>query len=108
MGDTGSRATSEGIGEAVGVVGVGGGDPVESGVTVRRSVSQAGGEERRADATIAKRRVDEEVVHDQDAIGKKRVQAGVKAGEALKPAIRVGHELDPESRIPLEDIEQAL
>ena len=37
-----------------------------------------------------------------------RVETGVEAGEALKPATLVGRELDPEPRIPLEEVEQAL
>jgi hypothetical protein len=57
---------------------------------------------------IAKGRVDEEVVHDQDAIGNQRVETRIQAGEALKPAVRVGHELHPEAAIPLEEIEQRL
>jgi len=75
---------------------------------VRRSVSQAGLEERGAHAGIAEGRIHEEVVHHQDAIGNQRIEAGVEAGESLKPPARLGHELHSKPRIPLEEIEQDL
>jgi len=50
--------------------------------------------------------VDEEVVHDQDAIGNQRIDACIQAGETLKPAVRLGHELHSQSWILLEAIEQ--
>jgi len=82
--------------------------PVEPGVTVHRSVSQAGLEESRADDTIAGGRVHKKVVHDENAIGNQRVETSVEAGETVKPAIRVGDELHPASRILVEEIEQGL
>jgi hypothetical protein len=92
--------------EALGIAVVLGRHPVDTGVTVRRSVGQAGVEERGAHAMIAEGQIHEEVIHHQDAIGNQGVEAGVEAGETLKPPTRVGHELHPASRLLLEEVEQ--
>jgi len=83
-------------------------DPVEADVTTRRSVGHAGVEQRGAHAMISEGGVNEEVVHDQDASGNQGVETRIQAGEALKPAVRLGDELHPETRILLEEIEQGL
>lgn len=106
VGDPGPTPPAMAVVEALGIEVVLGRHPVQAGVTVRRSVSQASVEERRSDAAIAKGRIDEEVVHDQDAVGNQRVETPVEAGEALKPPVRVGHQLHPKAGIALEEIEQ--
>jgi hypothetical protein len=83
-------------------------DPVEADVTARRSVSQAGIEERGARAVTSEGRVDEEVVHDKDAISDQGVDTGIQAGETLKLPVRLGYQLHPEIGIPFEQIEQGL
>ena len=93
--------------EALGLAIVLGRDPVEADVTVRRSVSKAGIEERGAHAVTSEGRIDKEVVHDEDAIGNERVQTGIQAGETLKRPVHFGHQLHPEAGILLEKIEQA-
>jgi hypothetical protein len=75
--------------EAARVVVVGHGDPVEPRVTVRRSVCQAGVEQRGAHATVAKGGLYEEVVHHQDAVGDQRVETRIQGGKALQPSVRV-------------------
>jgi hypothetical protein len=106
VGDPGAAPAPVSLVEPLGPLVVGGGDPVEPGVTVRGRVSQAGVEERSPHAGIAEGWIHEEVVHHQDAIGDQRVETGVEAGEALKPPIRVGDELYAAIRILVDKIEQ--
>jgi len=108
VGDPGAAPPTVTVIEALRVVVVARRDPVEPSVTVRRSVSQAGLEERGAHPGIAEGRIHEEVVHHQDAIGNQRIETGVEAGESLEPPTRVGHELHPAIRILVEEIEQGL
>src|SRR5438067_2065037 len=96
------------LAKALGIAVVLGRDPVEPNVTVLRSVDQAGVEERGAHAMVSQGRIDEEVVHDQDAIGDQCIDTRIQAGETLKSAIRVGDQLHPETGILFEEIEQRL
>ena len=108
IGDPGTTLAPVSVVEPLGIAIVLGRHPVEPGVTVRRSVGQAGVEERGAHAMISEGGVDEEVVHDQDAIGNQRVETRIQAGETLKPSIRLRDQLHPEIGILLEEIEQGL
>ncbi len=94
--------------EPLGILIVLGRDPVEAGVTTRRSVGQAGVEKRGAHSMISEGGIDEEVVHDQDAIGNQGVDTRIQAGETLKSPARLSDQLHPETRILLEEIEQGL
>ena len=108
IGDPGPTPATVAVVEALGIRIVLGCDPVEASVTVRRGVGQAGVEKRGPHAMISEGGVDEEVVHDQDAIGNQGVDARIEAGKALKPTVRLGDQLYPEIGILLEEIEQGL
>src|SRR5438552_4979310 len=88
--DPGPAEAAVAVVKALGIAVVLGRDPVEPNVTVIRSVDEAGVEERGAHAMVSEGQIDEEVVHDQDAIGDQCIDTRIQAGETLKSAIRVG------------------
>src|SRR5207302_852986 len=106
VGDPGAAPSAMAFVEALSAVIVFRGDPVEAEITVAGCVRQAGIEQSRAHAVIAGSRVDEEVVHHQDAIREQCVVAAVERGKAQQTVVGLGHELRASIRMLVEAIEQ--
>src|SRR5207245_11217577 len=85
--DPGAALPAVPIIEPLRIVVVDRGDPVEPDVTVLRSVCQAGVEQRRAHAMIAKTGVQEEIIHHQDAVGNQGVEAGIERRKTMQPTV---------------------
>jgi len=80
-------------------------DPIQPRVTAGRSVGQAGIEQRSADALIAGSRVDEKIIHHENAIREQRVVAAVERGKSEQAAVGLGDELGATIRVLVESIE---
>ena len=80
-------------------------DPIQPRVTAGRSVGQAGIEQRSADALIAGSRVDEKIIHHENAIREQRVVAAVERGKSEQVAVGLGDELGATIRVLVESIE---